>query len=420
MEPLGASRSTAAAEVAEAIVRGSYGRIVAYLASVTHDIADAEDAFSEALAAALRSWPEQGVPARPDSWLVTVARRNLIGTARRRGVAANALPMLERLTATGGDRTTAGDDGTIPDRRLQLLFACAHPAIEPTMRSPLMLQTVLGLDAAKIAQAFLVPPSTMGQRLVRVKTKIKGAGIPFAIPPAGELAGRLEAVLDAVYAAYGSGWDDPTDGDGKRVGLTAEAIRLARLITTLLPEQPEAHGLLALMLHSDARSAARRDRDGRFVALADQDVQRWSREAIDEAERHLATALALGTIGKYQLHGAVQSVHNLRAATGCTNWAAIAALYDGLVRYDPTVGAHVARAAAHAEAEGPRAGLDLLVAMPDRRVADYQPFHALKASCLQRLGRLDEAAVHARRAMALTHDPEVRRYLEERYATPSA
>jgi RNA polymerase sigma-70 factor (ECF subfamily) len=409
----------AAAEAVEAIVRDSYGRLVAYLASVTRDIADAEDAFSDALAAALQSWPEHGVPTRPDSWLLTVARRNIIGTARRRSVAAKALPTLELLSASSPE-ATPGDDGTIPDRRLQLLFACAHPAIDPTMRSPLMLQTVLGLDAVRIAHAFLIPPSTMGQRLVRVKGKIKDAGIPFAVPRAGELADRLDAVLDAIYAAYGSGWDDPGGGDGKRIGLTSEAIRLARLVSTLLPDDAEAHGLLALLLHSDARSAARRDDHGRFVPLEDQDVQRWSREAIDEAERHLSAALVLGRVGKYQLQAAIQSVHNLRAATGRTDWAAIAALYDGLVHHDPTIGSHVARAASHAEATGPAAGLAMLDALPDDRVVGYQPFHAVRAHCLQRLGREDEAALHARRAITLSDDIEVQRYLSARYLAPDS
>lgn len=403
-----------AAAVVEAVVRDSYGRLVAFLATVTHDIAEAEDALSEALAAALRTWPERGIPDRPDSWLVSVARRNIIALARHRDVAERALPMLDRLAAPSGEDSMS-DDATIPDRRLQLLFACAHPAVDPTMRSPLMLQAVLGLDAVRIAQAFLVQPSTMGQRLVRAKTKIKDAGIPFAIPAANELADRLGAVLDAVYAAYGSGWSDPGGSDEKRAGLAAEAIRLGRLLTSLLPEQPETHGLLALMLHSHARSAARRNAAGEFVALEQQDVSRWSRELIAEAERHLSTALGLQHVGRYQLQAAVQSVHNLRAATGRTDWAAIAGLYDGLVRFDPSVGVQVARAAAHAEAAGAGQGLRLLEALPEDRVAGYQPFHAVRASCLRRVGREDEALAAARRAIELSDDAEVRRYLHRVY-----
>ncbi len=414
------SGSTAdAAAAVEEVVRDSYGRLIAYLASVTRDIAEAEDAFSEALAAALRSWPERGVPKRPDSWLVSVARRNIIGAARHRNVVARALPQIDRIHNGARDNGANSDDATIPDRRLQLMFACAHPAIDPTMHSPLMLQAVLGLDAARIAAAFVVSPATMGQRLVRVKATIKNAAIPFGVPPSSELSDRVRAVLDAIYAAYGSGWDDPAGADPKRAGLTREAIRLARLLTASLSDQPDAHGLLALMLHSDARSAARRSPNGAFVPLDSQDITLWSAETMREAEEHLAIALAQSQPGSYQLQAAIQSVHNRRAMTGRTDWAAISALYDGLVRFEPTLGVHVARAAAWAEAHGPDRALEILDALPTDRTVGYQPYHAVKAHCLQRIGKAAEAHAHAQVAIGLTDDVDVQAYLRHRYSTPA-
>jgi RNA polymerase sigma-70 factor (ECF subfamily) len=402
----------AARAVTERVVRDSYGRLVAYLASITGDISEAEDALSDALAAALRTWPERGIPDRPDSWLVTVARRNIIGALRRRDVTARALPGLHRVTPIEPESAPADD--TVPDRRLWLMFACSHPAIDPTMRSALMLQTVLGLDAVRIASAFLVAPATMGQRLVRVKAKIKQNNIPFAVPAGDELAGRLDSVLDAIYAAYGTGWDDPIGVDAKRVGLTDEAIRLGRLVADLIPDEPEAHGLLALMLHSDARSAARRE-PGRYIPLDEQDVTRWSSAQMIEAEQHLGIAVRAGRLGRYQLHAAVQSVHNRRAVTGTTDWRSIASLYDGLAVYDPTVGTHVARAAAHAEADGAATGLALLDALPPDRVERYQPYHAVRAACLARSGRCADAAASARQAIALSDDPDVRNWLAHTY-----
>ncbi len=240
---------------AEAVARAAYGRLVAYLAARSRDVAAAEDALAEAFAAALRVWPETGVPERPEAWLFTAARRQLIQAGRRQAVRGAAEPTLALLAEERQDRAP----DAFPDERLKLLFVCAHPAIDPAARAPLMLQTVLGLDAARIASAFLVAPAAMGQRLVRAKTRIREAGIAFAVPEPEELPERLAAVLDAIYAAYGSGWEDAAGTDARRKGLTAEAIWLARLVTALLPGEPEARGLLALMLYCEARAAARRD-----------------------------------------------------------------------------------------------------------------------------------------------------------------
>ncbi len=399
----------------------SYGRLVAYLASVTGDVAAAEDALSDAFLAALRTWPERGVPQRPDSWLVTAARRRMIDAARRRAVADRGLPEIARLL---DERAAAPALEVIPDKRLELMFACTHPAIDRAMRSPLMLQTVLGLDAARIAAAFLVAPATMGQRLVRVKAKIKEAGVPMRVPAAAELPERVESVLDAVYAAYSTGWDDldaeaPAGIDAPG-GLVPEAIRLARLLTELLPDDPETHGLLALVLHSNARAAARRAADGSFVPLDEQDISLWVRGQIQDAETHLGAALRLKQsqsgwrIGPYQLHAAIQSVHNRRAATGRTDWAAIAALYDGLVALTPTVGAVVALAKARSHTDGPGAGLALLAELPAERIAGYQPYWVVRAHCL-RLARDQGATDAARRAIELTADDGVRRHLQVQY-----
>ncbi len=401
----------------EDTVRTSYGRLVAFLASVGGDLAAAEDALSDATLAALRTWPQRGVPDRPGTWLLTGARRHLVDASRRRAVAARHLPELARHTAgaqsmePGGALADGADpDSAIPDKRLELMFACTHPVIDAAVRCPLMLQTVLGLDAARIASAFLVAPAAMGQRLVRAKAAIRKAGVPFRVPDADVLAERLTSVLDAVYAAYGAGWDTPA-GDAGGADLTAEAVRLARLLAELLPGEPETHGLLALLLHSSARTAARRTADGRFVPLDRQDTALWDRAAVEEAERRLARAFRLGRPGPYQLHAAIQSVHNRRAVTGATDWAAIAALYAGVVASTPTVGAYVARAAAVGHAGDPGSGLRLLDELPGDRVAGYQPYWVARADLLRRLGD-DVRAAHATDVAAgLTEDPAVRRFL---------
>lgn len=395
-------------QAVEDVARASYGRLVAYLASVTGDLAAAEDALSEAFVAALRTWPDRGVPDRPDSWLVTAARRNLVDAARRRGVAARALPEIARVLSEAPDPPEgSAAESAVPDKRLELLFACTHPAIDAGIRSPLMLQAVLGLDAARIGAAFLVPATTMGQRLVRAKAKIRQAGIPFSVPPADRLPERVPAVLDAVYAAYGAGWDEAHAGDR----LVREALRLAEVVAALLPDEPEAHGLLALLLHSDARADARRGPDGRFVPLDEQDVTLWSREAMERAESHLARALALRRLGPYQLHAAIQSAHNQRVLTGDVDWPGVARLYDGLVTLTPTVGALVARARAHGMADGPHAALRLLGELPADRVASYQPYWVTRADALRRAGDALEADVALQRALALTTDVAVREHL---------
>jgi len=396
----------------EAVARASYGRLLAYLSSETRDVAGAEDALSDALVAALTSWPRDGVPRQPESWLLTAARHRLIDQARRRRVRDDHEGTLQRLADESA--ATEAERGAFPDRRAELLFVCAHPAIEPALHTPLMLQTVLGVDAARIAQAFLVPPATMGQRLVRAKRKIREAGIPFAVPREQDLPQRLDAVLEAIYAAYDLGRDEAAGIDPRSQGLADEAVWLARVIRERLPEEPEVRGLLALMLFCEARRAARRNSDGRFVPLSEQDPSAWSPSAIREAESELGAAARMERIGRFQLEAAIQSVHVDRAQTGRTDWEAIAGFYEHLVRLAPTLGARVAQAAALAEARGTGAGLAVLDTIDRAAVSTYQPFWAVRAHLLRQAGEADGAAEAYDRAIGLTEDPATRRFLLER------
>jgi RNA polymerase sigma-70 factor (ECF subfamily) len=395
----------------EAVVRNSYGRLVSFLAARSRDVAGAEDALGEAFRAALETWPERGVPDNPDGWLFTAARRHLLDGARRAAVRADAASPLRLLADELAEVTAATE---IPDDRLRLLFVCAHPAIGADVHTPLMLQTVLGLDAARIASAFCVAPATMGQRLARAKAKIRLAGIPFTVPETRELPARLDAVLQAIYAAYGAGWDDVAGADPRRRGLAEEAIWLARLVVRLLPDEPEARGLLALMLHCEARRAARRGPDGEYVPLSEQDIALWSSSLINEAELALSAAATQNTPGRFQLEAAIQSVHAHRAVTGRTDWEAIALLYEGLVGDTPTLGALVGRAAALGNARGATAGLAALEAIAPAAVAAYQPYWAVRAHLLAEAGHADAAGEAYARAGGLSEVPEVRAFLLSR------
>jgi RNA polymerase sigma-70 factor (ECF subfamily) len=301
-----------------------------------------------------------------------------------------------------------------PDERLKLLFVCAHPAIDPAMHTPLMLQTVLGLDAARIAQAFLISPTTMGQRLVRAKTKIRNGGIQFEVPQERELPERLDAVLEAIYAAFGIGWDDMAGVDQSGRELAEEAIWLGRVLLQLMPKEAEVRGLLALMLHCEARRQARRGPDGRFIPLSEQDSERWSQPLIEEAEHHLIEASTRGRGGRFQLEAAIQSVHAERARSGRTEWIAIMLFYEQLVRISPTVGSQTGYAAAAGEANGPEAGLAVLDGIELNAVSAYQPYWAVRAHLLQRLGKTSEAADAFDRAIGLAEDPAVRQFLLQR------
>jgi RNA polymerase sigma-70 factor (ECF subfamily) len=307
--------------------------------------------------------------------------------------------------------------GDIPDDRLQLMFACAHPAIEPGIRAPLILQTILGFDAATIASAFLVSPATMGQRLVRAKTKIRLAGIPFRVPERAELGERLEAVLSAIYAAFSEGWSDPAGLEARRRNLAEEGIWLGRLVVSLMPDEPEALGLLALMLHAEARRGARRSAEGNYVPLAEQDFAAWDQRMIEEAEALLFRASAMEAVGRFQLEAAVQSAHVVRRVTGEADWSAIERLYDALLVLTGSPVVAINRAVAIAETRGPSAGLAELDALAgDARLAEYQPYWAARAGLLARAGEIAAADAAYELAIGLESDPAVRRFLQERRA----
>ncbi|MFO1141601.1 MAG: DUF6596 domain-containing protein [Amaricoccus sp.] len=401
--------SERAREAADAVARRSYGKLVAFLAARSRDVAAAEDALADAFAAALADWPGRGCPANPEAWLMTVARRRLVDRDRRRRSGEAAAPALALLAEGLADAAGPG----LPDDRLALLFACAHPALDPGIRAPLMLQVVLGLDAARVASAFLVSPAAMAKRLVRAKGKIREAGIPFAVPEQADLAPRLDAVLDAIYAAFAEGWTDPEGTDAARRELTGEAIFLARVVVGLLPDAPEALGLLALMLHAEARRAARRDADGAFVPLGWQDAALWDAGMIAEAEALLYRASAMGAIGRFQLEGALQSAHVHRCRTGRSDWPRVVELYDALFAVTGSPVVAINRALALARRDGPNvglAGLDAVAA--DVRVVEYQPYWAARAELLTRAGDLPAAREAYAIAIGLERDPAVRSFLQ--------
>ena len=395
----------------ERVARESYGRLVAYLSSHTRDVASAEDALSTALVSALKNWPRDGVPQNPEAWLLTTARHSLIDLMRHQQVALASEPTLLLLRDETNEAALSAE---FPDERLKLLFVCTHPAIDPAMHTPLMLQTVLGLDAVRIAHAFLVSPTTMGQRLVRAKTKIRAGGIQFEVPQERELPQRLDAVLEAIYAAFGIAWDDMAGVDQCGRDLAEEAIWLARVLLQLMPKEAEVRGLLALMLHCEARRRTNRGPDGRYIPLLEQDSQQWSLPLIEEAERHLAEASSRGRTGRFQLEAAIQSVHAERARSGRTEWTAIMLFYEQLVRVSPTLGTRTGYAAAVGEANGPEAGLAVLDGIDPDDVSGYQPYWAVRAHLLQRIGKTSEAVNAFDRAIGLAEDPAVRQFLLQR------
>jgi predicted RNA polymerase sigma factor len=404
-------RNDSVARAVESVARESYGRLVAFLASRTRDPAGAEDALGDALLAALSTWPRDGIPASPEGWLLTAARNRLTDQSRHRLVRTQSEPTLQVILEASRDWE---DRGVLPDQRLNLMLVCAHPAIDSDMHTPLMLQTVLGLDAAAIGRAFLVAPQTMGQRLVRAKTKIRQAGIAFEIPDASLLPERLGAVLNAIYAAFGAGWEDADGADAHRAELTDEALWLGRLLAKLLPEEPEVRGLLALMLHCEARRPARRGAGGRYVPLADQDCRLWREDLIGEAEQQLELAARRSRIGRFQLEAAIQSAHAERRHGGLTEWRAIAAFYDRLAKMTGAVGAVVGRAAAHAEVEGPAAALNMLDQIDPQLSSGYQPYWAVRAHLLDQLGSATGAVAAYTSAIELTGDEAVRGFLLQR------
>lgn len=403
----------AATEIDHAIVaaaRDSYSQLVAFLtARAGGDFQAAEDALGDAFLAAMKQWPIGGIPAKPEAWLITAARRRLMDSQRRGETRSRLEGRL--LVALEDARQLADSDGDFPDERLRLLFVCTHPAIDPPARAPLSLQSVLGLDAARIASAFLISPAAMSQRLVRAKSKIRAAGIPFHVPGPEEWPERLEFVMDAIYVAFNSGWETMAGLDSKDGGLVEEAIWLGRLLVRLAPDEPEPLGLLALMLHCQARRQARRGKDGGFIPLLRQDTDLWSKPMMVEADELIRRAATRRRPGRLQLEAAIQSVHAARAASGGIDWPMIVRLYETLMTLTPAIGARIGHALARAEIHGAEEGLCCLDRVNGSLVSEHQPYWVARAHLLKSSGRQVEAREAFRKAIGLTEDPAVRAFL---------
>jgi len=398
---------------ADRAARESYGRLVALLSSITRDVASAEDALAEAFAAALRQWPSQGVPRNPQGWLLAVARRRLVDASRRSGTHERFQEHLKLITdELDAEREISRE---IPDRRVALMFACAHPEIEPSIRTPLILQTILGFTAEAIAAAFLVPPATMAQRLVRAKARLKQSGIPFAVPELADLPGRLDAVLQAVYAAYSRDWAEAAEDTEDR--LSDEAIWLGQVVAELIPDQAEVKGLLALMLFLDARRRARSAADGSYVPLDEQDTNRWNLAQIRQAEALMKDANRMEGAGRFQIEAAIQSAHVARRLYGVDSRPDIVALYDVLFTLVPTPVVALNRLVARSRLSGADEVLDEIREIgADPRLVDYQPYWAARGMLLAEAGRNEEAREALTVALGLSTDDAVRAFLQRRIA----
>ncbi|MEU3243735.1 RNA polymerase sigma factor [Streptomyces sp. NPDC006875] len=415
------NRNPATGGVEEAVAtafREEWGQVVATLIRVTGDWDLAEECAQDAFAQALDRWRRDGIPRRPGAWLTTTARHRALDVLRREAVGAEKLREVAVLARDEGPYDPDHEeDGGVADDRLRLIFTCCHPALPIEARVALTLRTLAGLTTSEIARSFLVPEATMAQRLVRAKRKIRNAGIPYRVPPAHLLPERTTGVLGVVYLLFNEGYAATSGADLVRTGLCAEAIRLARVLALLMPDEPEVLGLLALLLLHDSRRATRVDAAGGLVTLEDQDRTAWDRAAIDEGAALLETALRRGRPGPYQIQAAIAACHTTAATAAETDWADIAGLYGELARLVPSAVVRLNRAVAVGMAEGPAAGLALVAELEGTGELDgYHLLAATRADLLRRTGRAAEAAEAYGRALELVENAAERRFLEKRLA----